>query len=153
MKFKENIVIPSMTWDSVKKTGCHDDHSVGIRLLFWQRKKNKANHPVKMYSFRCKKVFMLYRKIYNTAINRLCLNFNFVIALSHRDFQNTTFGTGCELPYRNILWPRFGHLCRPISELKLRTQRLRTKCHSQCLNIESNELKTFSDVSLLMWSS
>ena len=62
VKFKENIVIPSLTWDSVKKTWCHDDSSVGIHLLLWQRKKNKADHPVKTYSFRCKKVFMLFRK-------------------------------------------------------------------------------------------
>ena len=64
MKLKEKIVIPSLTWESVKKTWCHDVSSVGIRSLLRQKKKNKANHPVNMYSFRCKKsIHALFRNI------------------------------------------------------------------------------------------
>ena len=68
MKLKEKIVIPSLTWDSVKKTWCHNDSSVGIRSLYDRKRKTKPITQSKRIVFDVKKYSCFIRKIYNTAI-------------------------------------------------------------------------------------
>ena len=49
-EMQRSNVIPSFAWDSVENL-MPRRFSVGIRLLLCQRKKNSADHPVKMYNF------------------------------------------------------------------------------------------------------